>query len=147
MNQAVTTKKPSAPQLPSRKDAPLQPGYYTVQLFGSHVTFRIIRQDLTAKFAPGEYLLERLTGPDNTSSYRGVAFISRDFRRAHVWGKHKADTKLTQAITVLERQPGAAAVGYAMASGRCYVCGRMLTTPESIASGIGPVCAEGGGGY
>ncbi len=25
--------------------------------------------------------------------------------------------------------------------GRCYVCGKALTTPESVAAGIGPVCA------
>jgi hypothetical protein len=30
---------------------------------------------------------------------------------------------------------------YALASGCCYICNRLLTTPESIADGIGPVCA------
>ena len=33
----------------------------------------------------------------------------------------------------------------AMRAGRCCVCGAMLTNPQSIANGIGPICAEGWG--
>lgn len=33
------------------------------------------------------------------------------------------------------------AAEYGRAHGRCLVCGRTLTNPESIAAGIGPICA------
>jgi hypothetical protein len=42
----------------------------------------------------------------------------------------------------IEADPEAAAVLHGKASGRCAVCSRDLTDPESIERGIGPVCAE-----
>ncbi len=38
--------------------------------------------------------------------------------------------------------PEAAAVAYGKAYGICACCGRTLTNPESIARGIGPICAD-----
>lgn len=38
--------------------------------------------------------------------------------------------------------PLAAAVAHGKATGQCSCCGRELTDPESIARGIGPICAE-----
>lgn len=149
MNQAATatpekTSTTPAPSPTKRTQAPLQPGYYTVVMGVEHVTFRIATQPKDASFMPGKNLLARLVGPDNTSSYRSVALVSDDKRRAFVWHKHRDDSKLMNAIAVLEQQPEAAAKGYAKRSGRCYVCGRLLTEPGSIESGIGPVCAERG---
>lgn len=46
-------------------------------------------------------------------------------------------TVLTFDDAVLERYGRL----YAMESGNCWVCGRQLTTLESIEAGIGPVCA------
>jgi hypothetical protein len=40
----------------------------------------------------------------------------------------------------IEKDPQAAAVLHGRASGRCSVCSRDLTDPESIERGIGPVC-------
>lgn len=31
---------------------------------------------------------------------------------------------------------------YGLASGKCFVCGKRLTEPKSVKSGIGPVCAK-----
>jgi hypothetical protein len=42
----------------------------------------------------------------------------------------------------IEADPEAAAVLHGRASGCCSVCSRDLTDPESIARGIGPICAE-----
>jgi hypothetical protein len=41
----------------------------------------------------------------------------------------------------IEVDPEAAAVKHGKASGRCSVCSRDLTDPESIERGIGPICA------
>jgi hypothetical protein len=46
------------------------------------------------------------------------------------------------ALLTIEADPEAAAVLHGKASGRCSVCSRDLTNPESIARGIGPICAE-----
>jgi hypothetical protein len=49
----------------------------------------------------------------------------------------------TEAQVIASAQdPEAAAVAYGKEYGRCSCCGRTLTDPESIARGIGPICAE-----
>jgi len=48
---------------------------------------------------------------------------------------------LLTALLDIERDPQAAAVLHGKASGRCSVCSRDLTDPESIERGIGPICA------
>lgn len=47
------------------------------------------------------------------------------------------------AATLLEIavDPKAAAVAYGRETGVCACCGRTLTDPESVAAGIGPICA------
>ena len=122
----------------------VQPGYYTVVLADGHVTFRVKRQAPGANFAPGELVVARLRGPQNDADYTGVAFI-KEGGVLVVWKKFRDDARLRAALDVLVGDPRAAALGYAQAAGCCYVCGRLLTTPESIDSGIGPVCAEKGG--
>lgn len=46
-------------------------------------------------------------------------------------------------LAAIGRDPKAASIRYGREIGCCGVCGRTLTNPESIAAGIGPVCAEG----
>jgi hypothetical protein len=48
---------------------------------------------------------------------------------------------LLQQLLAIEADPEAAAVLHGKASGRCAVCSRDLTDPESIERGIGPICA------
>lgn len=50
--------------------------------------------------------------------------------------------ELRTALLAIEQDPEAAAVLHGRASGRCAVCSRDLTDPESIARGIGPICQE-----
>lgn len=35
------------------------------------------------------------------------------------------------------------ASAYGRKTGRCMICGRLLTNPESVERGIGPICAGG----
>ncbi len=136
------TPAPAAPAAP--KGRPLVDGFYTVALEGDgHLTFKVERQEEAAKFAPGEMIVSKLIGADNTSDYLGVAF-AKDDGRIVVWVKHRADKRLNKALAILAQDPKAAGLGYAKASKRCYVCNRLLTTPESLEAGIGPVCAERG---
>lgn len=87
-----------------------------------------------------------LTGPDNSASYDylGCIFEGERFRR-------------TAKSRIAEDAPSAVAFGWVWRTllsgkmhpelavyheGRCGKCGRRLTTPESIETGLGPVCAS-----
>jgi hypothetical protein len=104
---------------------------------GTHRTFRIRTQKKDAKFAPGERILSLLTGPDNTRSYTQIAFV-KDDGSIQLWGRFQQYDRL---IRVLLEPDYYRTIGFAYHyEGQCRVCNRLLTTPESIRSGIGPVC-------
>ena len=61
----------------------------------------------------------------------GRLFTSRD-----------CTTEASERITAVASDPKQAAVAYGMKFGACSVCGRQLTDSDSVARGIGPICAE-----
>lgn len=117
-------------------------GVYTVtsSKTGEHRTFMIRTQDTDAAFAPGERIVALLTGPDNENDYQPFGFV-KPGGRIVVWKKHRGGEfeQLARMLEHLEehQQAGRVAVDH---EGRCRRCNRRLTTPESIRSGIGPVC-------
>lgn len=114
---------------------------------GTHRTFRIRTQKSDANFAPGERILGLLTGPDNTSDYTQIGFVkpaSQHFPAGRVvlWRKYQTE-HYEALVRVLQYPDHFKNLGLVYHyEGRCRVCNRVLTTPESIKSGIGPVCAE-----
>lgn len=48
----------------------------------------------------------------------------------------------TRFVSAKDRMTLEQAAAYGRTFGHCVVCGRLLTDPESIAAGIGPVCRE-----
>lgn len=92
------------------------------------------------------HFVKLLTGPDNETDYVffGTIFPDGTFRHspkssigpdspsalafAWIW-KHRNDLALAEKVEVHHE-------------GRCCCCGRKLTVPESIESGIGPECAK-----
>lgn len=44
-------------------------------------------------------------------------------------------------LAEIEADPKGCAIAYGKATGNCCICSKTLTNPESIAAGIGPVCA------
>lgn len=86
-----------------------------------------------------------LDGPCNQSDYRYIGFINpdnvgliagrkglpnADSFRALNWAIHKfAAAEMPDELEIWH-------------SGACGACGRELTVPESIATGLGPVCAK-----
>lgn len=115
---------------------------------GARFTYRVEITD-RAKFKNlGEaWFVSVLTGPDNGQDYKYMGYVRRtptgwelkkqkpaaasswDALR-YVFGALNAQ-RLDVAFTNLE----------AWHEGRCGKCARALTVPESIESGIGPVCA------
>lgn len=122
------------------KSAPafhVHPGVYTVVSTTGRRTFKVEVQASDAKFAPGQVVVSFLSGQDNDGDYTGFAFLVGSELR--VWGKHKGATELLAHAALLVADPDAALV-----SKNCARCGRTLTTPESIAAGLGPECSKKG---
>lgn len=53
----------------------------------------------------------------------------------------ECSTETEARVLAAAADPAAAARAFGLRTGRCSCCGRELTDPESIADGIGPICA------
>lgn len=83
-----------------------------------------------------------LTGPDNESSYRYLGVLWPDDMIYRAKGAEPSSLAVAWLVNTLRDKPDAlleqAEVWH---EGKCCRCGRKLTTPESIARGLGPECA------
>lgn len=110
---------------------------------GEHRTFEFRTQPDDAKFAPGRCIVSLLIGSNNQADYKGFAFLDRgETLRVSVWKKHRgtqyeALARMLEQLDVHE-QAGRVTLHFETC---CRKCNRPLTTPESVESGIGPVCA------
>jgi len=120
-------------------------GTYTIVMGDERRTLRVVTQADDDKFAPGDQVVSYLSGPDNDNDYTGFAFIRKGNNVVNIWKKMRDKTVLIEALRVLVADPKAAAQAYGLESGECALCHRTLTTPASIALGIGPVCAQKAG--
>lgn len=120
---------------------PLRDGIYTVTTEQGHRTLRLRTQGSEDKFAPGKQIVSYLSGSDNDSDYTSFAFIAGEpgFHRLAPWKRYRDNQPLLADAQRLLDDPDAA-----LESAECYRCHRRLTTPESIAMGIGPECAKKG---
>ena len=89
----------------------------------------------------GKRILSLLTGPNNEEDYRGFAFVTES-GRVNVWRKHLGTEleKLGRFVECLDAYRESHGIEVLWA-GTCRRCNRKLTTPESINTGIGPICA------
>lgn len=129
-------------------------GRYTVKnrRSGEHRTFEIKTQAEDAKFAAGKRVLALLTGPDNTSDYTGFGFVEETGIAIWKSKRGEAGKKSTyewygEMLWSLALDGGLSPFAETyelLQEGTCAVCNRVLTEPESLATGIGPVCREKG---
>jgi len=102
---------------------------------------------------PGDALrfISLLTGPDNTTNYEYVGLLTKAGDELVTrTSRGKMPTQPLNTISWLVAQLQSAVRGEPTKleqvefwhEGRCCRCGRRLTVPESIASGIGPECAS-----
>jgi len=123
---------------------------------GSHFTYKLGMPEVAD---PSEDRAPRfvrvLTGPDNTADYQyigqfRVGYVERDgyMQSQLVWqhGRKSRISEDSQSVMALNwflhrLNQGKLDDVQFFHEGKCGRCGRKLTTPESIASGIGPVCA------
>jgi hypothetical protein len=120
--------------------------YFTVSGPKGHFTFRIRAPKSIAKQGRKVLFCHAMTGSDNESHYSYLG-IMRD-GQIHLTNKSKfgpMDQRLEVVNWALRQVLHGRELpeGYAIQhEGRCCVCARKLTNPESISSGIGPECAK-----
>lgn len=113
---------------------------------GSYITMKI--HTVKGGELKGKRIVSRLIGPDNNTSYQGMAFIT-DNDKIVLWKKHRTD-KNWKIVNILRNM---LIYGFnskhldrisIKASTNCLRCNRKLTTPQSIADGFGPECVNKG---
>lgn len=120
---------------------------------GTRYTYKVTRGDCSrckkpvcGCWAHPTYFVALLTGPDNTAGYTYLGMIREDFKATRATGAQQTGKPFLAFAYVWKAlsagvYPAQVEIWH---EGRCGRCGRNLTVPESIASGIGPVCAEKG---
>lgn len=108
---------------------------------GARYTFRVSRPDEKAP-----HFASLLTGPDNSSDFQYVG-IATENNGVRLTAKSKlgADAAPVRALDWVLRQTAGGNLPETVEvwhEGRCCRCGRKLTVPASIATGLGPECAE-----
>lgn len=125
-------------------DPAIHDGMVTIHnmLTGQHRTFKIETKPEDASFAPGKRVLSLLRGSDREdwSSWTAFGFVERT-GRAYAWKKF-AGTDYAKFARMIEQPARYTARGCEyMVEARCRRCRRPLTHPESVATGLGPICA------
>jgi uncharacterized protein DUF6011 len=91
------------------------------------------------------HFVSLLNGPDNEGSY---AYLGHFFGPDYVHGRksiYKPDAPSAKAFAFFAKCLAAGKLHEALEvyhEGRCGACGRKLTVPESILTGLGPDCSE-----
>lgn len=111
---------------------------------GQHYTYKVVLSKGKDGYPPTHFI-HALTGPDNSKSYTYMGMVMPDGVRLTRASKYTTDSLIYKVanwavrLTISGKQPPA---GYDIQhAGTCGKCGRKLTTPESIRTGLGPVCA------
>lgn len=133
-------------------------GRYTIESksTGEHRTFWVRTQPADAEFAPGRRVVSLLTGSqnDDPACYTTFGFVNDDGIFVFPSKRPGPDCKTNNWLTFADllwtlALDGAfsrwADLGFTiLLEGHCAVCNRVLSTPESIRRGVGPICAERG---
>lgn len=120
-------------------------GKYTIQNreSGVHRTFRIKTQPKDARFAPGARIVSVMNGTDNQSHYKRFGFVNDKgiFIFKSLRDNKDYDGYARMLWSLLATPESVLHQRYSIdQSLHCLRCNRELTTPESLRTGIGPVC-------
>lgn len=140
-----------APESHLQEDGRVKNGTYTLVSgrTGEHRTLKLTTAQRGG--LKGRRIAKLLVGPNNEADYIGFAFVE-DTNVLKVWGAfrgtitEKIGAALMAILTRGRVQPDGSVVaeglnGHVLFQSACRVCNRPLTCPESIRTGIGPVCA------
>jgi hypothetical protein len=116
---------------------------------GRSYTYRVSlkKGEPGTRFAGEAWFVGLLTGPQNTGDYTYLGKLDRAtgavrLTRASAYPEDAVPVMVVRWALKLMLAGATLPSGYEVRhAGRCGRCGRVLTVPESIDSGIGPVCA------
>mgnify|MGYP007034226707 CR=1 FL=1 len=119
---------------------------------GNRFTFRVRKAGWgtpTYNEKSGIFYVSVLTGSDNNSSY---TFIGTYFGGTNQVYRHSHQSKITDKAVSNQvlvwffssyiKNPSSFPTVKVFHSGKCGKCGKKLTTPESVKSGLGPKCGN-----
>lgn len=107
---------------------------------GTHFTYRI----RATKDDDQKFFVSLLSGPDNENDYQYLGLVAGGAFRLTKASKATSEAPSVKAFDYFMRlngpeMPAQLAVYH---QNKCGKCGRTLTVPESVQSGIGPECAK-----
>jgi len=111
---------------------------------GNRFTYRVNKMKKRCDADRETYYISVLSGPDNTNDYSRIAMMFDDrlvFPRSwEISPNAPSAAALSWSLTKLQKgiMPSNLSVHH---NGHCGRCGRHLTTPESVETGLGPICA------
>lgn len=124
---------------------------------GARKTFLVEQAPHNDEHRKAGFFVKLLVGPDNGSDYRYLGFMYEGTANDHLRFKRNGNNFGNEACGAFEwmitqlnwRDDGDVEAHFGLVaefwhSGRCARCGRTLTDPHSIETGLGPVCAEKG---
>jgi len=125
------------------------PGEYADRFGKPHYTYRVSLKPAKGAY-PDTFFVSVLTGPDNGRNYSYLGILNPQTGAVRTTGKSKfpADSFTVRLINRViarlwaEDAASIAAAGFDLHhEGRCGRCGRRLTVPESVETGLGPECS------
>ncbi len=116
---------------------------------GVRFTYRIKHAEAEGPYK-AKYFVSLLSGPDNENSYTYMGMVTED-RSAYLHDRKNRIKESAPSVAAFKwffqhltagRESNILNQADIFHEGRCCRCGRVLTVPESIESGIGPECAS-----
>lgn len=114
---------------------------------GQHFTYRVKRAS-----EGNAFFVSVLTGPDNTRDYAYIGFLTPGNDHAPMHLRHTRNSKVSGdapsfkgfewLVRMVNAGKGVSDHATLDHMGKCGRCGRALTHPESIATGLGPECVK-----
>ena len=114
---------------------------------GDHRTFKLKRTEPTPRFPTPALFASTLTGQDNENSYAYIGMVKEETGELRLTRKSRrtddsTDVKVLRFLLKHIWSDMMLPNATVRHSGHCGRCGKTLTVPESLTSGIGPECAR-----
>lgn len=119
--------------------------YFTIRskATGTRYTYRVSKAKNDNSLYGEMFFVSLLAGPENTSDYEYMGVVDNKGFRLTRASKLNTTSNPVVAFSFLFKNISKGCLHDQLEfwhAGRCGRCGRMLTVPESVASGFGPEC-------